>query len=85
MRAEAPKLATHTEAGHRANRRPGAPAYPDAKRPVVLNREGKVDGIGEMCHFIEHYLAMRCDGLIYASGDGIFDAKLQPLAKTKAG
>lgn len=100
--------------------------YSDAKRPVVLNREGKVDGIDEdieddfdsrpldpapqrqlveanqvftldidqlaltdeaweMCDFIEHYRAVRCDALIYAPVDGIFDAKLQPLAKTRAG
>ena len=43
------------------------------------------DEAWEMCDFIEHYLAVRCDGLIYAPVDGIFDAKLQPLAKTRAG
>jgi hypothetical protein len=99
--------------------------YSDAKRPVVLTREGKVEGIDEdieddfdkrpldpalqrqlveakqvftldvdqagltdeaweMCDWIEHHLAERCDGLIYAPGDGIFDATLQPLAKTGA-
>jgi len=34
-----------------------------------------------MCDFIEHFIADRCDGLIYAPGDGIFDANLQPTAK----
>jgi hypothetical protein len=34
-----------------------------------------------MCDIIEHFLADRCDGLIYAPGDGIFDAKLQPIVR----
>jgi hypothetical protein len=37
-----------------------------------------------MGDFIEHFIADRCDGLIYAPGDGIFDATLQPVAKVKA-
>mgnify|MGYP001478973192 CR=1 FL=1 len=29
-------------------------------------------------------IANRCDGLVWAPGDGIFDAKLQPIAKATA-
>jgi hypothetical protein len=99
--------------------------YSDAKRPVIVERQGALKGIEEelegdfgsgqldpalrrrlveaaevisvdinpatisdeaweMCDFIERLIAQTCDGLIYAPGDGIFDARLQPVAKATA-
>jgi hypothetical protein len=95
--------------------------YSDAKRPVIVERQGALEGIEEeleedfgtgqldpalqrrlveatetfsidinpatisdeaweMCDFIERLIAERCDGLVYAPGDGIFDAALQRVA-----
>ena len=58
----------------------------DAKQVFTLdvNPDGLTEEAWEMCDFIEHFIASRCDGLIWAPGDGIFDAKLQPIAKATA-
>ena len=58
----------------------------EAKQTFTLDvdQEGLTDEAWEMCDFIEHFIANRCDGLIWAPGDGIFDAKLQPIAKATA-
>jgi hypothetical protein len=36
-----------------------------------------------MCDSIERFIASRCDGLIWAKDDGIFDANLQRVASAK--
>ena len=46
--------------------------------PVSLTEEA-----WEMCDIIEHFIATRCDGLIWAKDDGIFDANLQRVATAK--
>ncbi len=58
----------------------------EAKQTFTLDvdQEGLTDEAWEMCDFIEHFIADQCDGLIWAPGDGIFDAKLQPIAKATA-
>ena len=58
----------------------------EAKQTFTLDidQEGLTEEAWEMCDFIEHFIANRCDGLVWAPGDGIFDAKLQPIAKATA-
>lgn len=58
----------------------------EAKQTFTLDvdREGLTEEAWEMCDFIEHFIANRCDGLVWAPGDGIFDVKLQPVAKATA-
>lgn len=58
----------------------------DAKQVFSLDvsQESLTEEAWEMCDFIEHFIADRCDGLVWAPGDGIFDAKLQPIAKATA-
>jgi hypothetical protein len=46
-----------------------------------VDHSSLTDEAWEMCDFIEHFIADRCDGLIYAPGEAIFDANLQPVAK----
>jgi hypothetical protein len=49
-----------------------------------VSQDSLTEEAWEMCDFIEHFIANRCDGLVWAPGDGIFDAKLQPIAKATA-
>jgi hypothetical protein len=46
-----------------------------------VDQEGLTDEAWEMCDFVERFIAGQCDGLIWARGDGIFDATLQPIVK----
>jgi hypothetical protein len=48
---------------------------------VDVDQDGLTEEAWEMCDFIEHFIASQCDGLIWARGDGIFDANLQLVAK----
>jgi hypothetical protein len=49
-----------------------------------VDQEGLTDEAWQMCDHIERFIAGKCDGLIWAPGDGIFDAKLQNVAKATA-
>ncbi len=68
----------------------GQPLDPALQRKLVeskqvfsldVDQSSLTDEAWEMCDFIEHFIADRCDGLIYAPGEAIFDANLQPIAK----
>jgi hypothetical protein len=49
-----------------------------------VSKESLTEEAWEMCDFVERFLAERLDGLVYAPGDGIFDANLQPLVRLGA-
>lgn len=49
-----------------------------------VDQEGLTDEAWKMCDHIERFIAGSCDGLIWAPGDGIFDATLQPIVKATA-
>jgi hypothetical protein len=57
----------------------------EAKQVFILdvNPLSLTEEAWEMCDSIEHFLASRCDGLIWAKDDGLFDANLQRLATAK--
>jgi hypothetical protein len=57
----------------------------EAKQVFILdvNPDSLTEEAWEMCDSIERFLASRCDGLIWAKDDGIFDANLQRLATAK--
>jgi hypothetical protein len=58
----------------------------EAKQTFTLDMDqgGLTDEAWQMCDHIERLIAGQCDGLIWARGDGIFDAKLQNVAKANA-
>jgi hypothetical protein len=58
----------------------------EAKQTFTLDadQEGLTDEAWQMCDQIERFIAGQCDGLIWAPGGGIFDAKLQNVAKATA-
>lgn len=57
----------------------------EARQVFILdvNPESLTEEAWEMCDSIEHFIASRSDGLIWAKDDGIFDANLQRLATSK--
>jgi hypothetical protein len=57
----------------------------EAKQVFILdvNPDSLTAEAWEMCDSIERFIANRCDGLIWAKDDGIFDANLQRVATAK--
>src|SRR5260370_42123435 len=57
----------------------------EAKQVFILdvNPDSLTEEAWEMCDSIERFIASRCDGLIWAKDDGIFDANLQRVATAK--
>jgi len=57
----------------------------EAKQVFILdvNPDSLTEEAWEMCDSIERFIASRCDGLIWAKDDGIFDANLQRVASAK--
>jgi hypothetical protein len=57
----------------------------EAKQVFILdvNPDSLTEEAWEICDSIEHFIASRCDGLIWAKDDGVFDANLQRLATAK--
>jgi|SRR6187399_414287 len=48
---------------------------------LVVDRETLTEEAWEMLDCLEAYLASKYSGLVYAPGDGLFDAKLQPIVR----
>jgi hypothetical protein len=57
----------------------------EARQVFILdvNPESLTEEAWDMCDSIERFIASRCDGLIWAGGDGLFDANLQRVATAK--